>query len=320
MSKIIPGIALAALLLLPSLPSHAAQVIDGIAATVNEDIITKLEVDKEYAQLLKETEKLPASEKMGLKSAALSRLVDKRLIEQKIKELDIKVSDEEVKAAIDDVRRQNNNMTQAQLVQALAAQGSTFEQYKAQLKEQLERLRLMSQEVRSKIQVGERELHEYYDANRARYGADEQYRARHIFFKLDKNPNAESLAKAEAQANEVLKQAKEGKDFAELAKKYSSDPNAAKDGGDLGTFKRSDMVAEIGDTVAAMKPGEISPVVMSPAGLHIIKLEEKTVSAGKPFDEVKGEIEDILYKKKSDERFAQWVKDLRNSAAIEIKQ
>jgi peptidyl-prolyl cis-trans isomerase SurA len=317
MAKIVTGITLLALMaLLPSLAP--AQVIDGIAATVNEEVITTVEVDREYLLMQKELEKLPPGQKMGLKSAALNRLVDKKLIEQKIRELDIRVPDDEVKLAIDDVKKQNN-MTQEALVQALAAQGLSFEQYKSQLKEQLERLRLMSQEVRSKIQVGEREIRDYYDANRAKYGADQQFRARHIFFKLDKKEGAEELAKTEALANEVLKEARAGKDFAELAKKYSTDPAAAKDGGDLGTFKRGDMLPEIGDSVASMKPGEISPLVLSPAGLHIIKLEERSLSSGKPFDEAKGEIEELLYKKKADERFAQWVKDLRTSAAIEIK-
>ena len=320
MAKIITGIILLALLALPALhaaPSSAAQVVSGIAATVNDEPITLFEVEKEYLQMQKEMEKLP-EDKAELKSAAVNRLVDKKLIEQKIRELDIRVSDEEVRLSIEDVKKQNN-LTQEALEQALAGQGLTFEQYRTQLKEQLERLRLMSQEVRAKVQVGEKEIREYYEANRARYGGEEQFRARHIFFKVDKKAGVADLAKAEAAAAEVLKEAREGKDFAELAKKYSTDPAAARDGGDLGTFKKEDMVPEIGDTVAAMKPGEVSSPVQSPAGLHIIKLEERTKGPGRSFEEVKGEIEEILYKKKADERFAQWVKDLRASAAIEIK-
>ena len=317
MAKIRTGTILLALLALQATPSPA-QVIVGIAATVNEEVITTAEGDKEYAQMQKELEKLPPAEKMGLKSAALNRLVDKKLIEQKIRELDVRVADDEVNAAIEDVKKQNR-MTQEALVQALAGQGLSFEQYKIQLKDQLERLRLMSQEVRAKVQVGEREIRDYYDANRAKYGVEEQFRARHIFFKLDKKISADELAKAEAIANGVLKEAREGKDFAELAKKYSSDPAAAKDGGDLGTFKRADMLPEIGDSVAAMKPGEVSSLVLSPAGLHIIKLEERSLGSGKPYEEVKDAIEELLYKKKADERFAQWVKDLRAAAAIEVR-
>lgn len=320
MAKILTGLTgltLLALLALQPTPSPA-QLVGGIAATVNEELITTIELDKEYLQMQKELEKLPPAEKMGLRSAALNRLVDKKLIDQKIRELDIRVSDEELGFAIEDVKKQNN-LTQEALVQALAGQGLRFEQYKTQLKEQLERLRLMSQEVRAKVQVGEREIRDYYDANRDKYGAEEEFRARHIFFKVDRKGGALELAKAEALANDVLKEARAGRDFAELAKQHSSDPAAAKDGGDLGTFKRADMLPEIGDSVASMKPGEISSLVLSPAGLHIIKLEERSQGSGKSLDEVKGAIEELLYKKKSDERFAQWVKDLRASAAIDVK-
>ena len=317
MAKILTGITLLTLLALQPSLSHA-QVIDGIAAVVNEEVITNFELDKEYQLMQKEQEKLPPAEKMGLRSAALNRLVEKKLIDQKIRELDIKVLDDEVKAAIDDVKKQNN-MNQEALVQALAGQGLSFEQYRVQLKEQLERLRLMSQEVRSKIQVGEQEVHDYYDANRAKFGAVEQFRARHIFFKVDKKGGAAELARVEALASGVLKEVRAGKDFAEMAKAHSDDPAAAKDGGDLGTFKKADMLPEIGDSVAAMKPGEVSELVLSQAGLHIIKLEERSMSSGKPFSEVKNDIEELLYKRKADERFAQWVKDLRASVPVEIR-
>lgn len=318
MAKIIMACTLLALLAVT--PTFAlAKQISGIAAIVNDEVITSTDVDREYALMQKEAEKLPASEKMGLKSAALNRLVDKKLVEQKIRELDIKVSDEDVRLAIEDVKKQNN-LTQEALEQALATQGLTFAQYKVQLKEQLERMRLMSQEVRSKIQVGEREMREYYESHRADYGGSETFHARHIFFKVDPKASAEDAAKAEKLAGEVLAKARAGEDFAELAKKYSQDPSAAKDGGDLGTFKRSDMLPEIGDTVAAMKPGDVSSIVSSPAGLHIIKLEQKSQEKGRSFEEVKDSIEEQLYKKKSDERFNQWVKELRNAASIDIKQ
>ncbi|WP_224958869.1 peptidylprolyl isomerase [Geomonas subterranea] len=318
MAKII--IACCMLALFAIAPAFAGtKQISGISAIVNDEVITNTDVDKEYAQVQKEAEKLPTSDKTDLRTLAINRLIDRKLVEQKIRELDIKVSDEDVRLAIEDVKKQNN-LTQQALEQALASQGLSFPQYKVQLKEQLERMRLMSQEVRSKIQVGEREMREYYETHRADYGgSSETFHARHIFFKLDPKGSAGDTAKVEKLANEVLVKARGGEDFVELAKKYSQDPAAAKNGGDLGTFKRSDMLAEIGNTVAAMKPGEVSSLVASPAGLHIIKLEEKSQEKGRSFEEVKDSIEEQLYKKKSDERFNQWVKDLRSAASIDIK-
>ena len=226
-------------------------------------------------------------------------MIDKKLVEQKIKELDIKVPEEELRQSIEDIKKQNN-LTQEALIAALAGQGLSFEQYKAQLKDQLERLRLMSQEVRSKIQVGEREIQEYYQANQAKYGEEEFFRAKHIFLKIGKDATEKEITKVKATASEILQQARSGSDFAELAKQYSDDPAAKKDGGDLGTFKKGDMIPEIENAVTGMKPGEISELVKTTAGFHIIKLEDRTKGKAKPLEAVKAEIEDYLYKKKSE--------------------
>jgi peptidyl-prolyl cis-trans isomerase SurA len=310
------------LLLLAILPAFsAAEMVSGIAAIVNDEIITSYEVDKETAALVKEAEKkgqVPATARQEMRRTALNRLIDKKLTEQKIRELDIKVSEEEVRQSIEDVKKQNN-LTQEALVAALAGQGLSFDQYKAQLKEQLERLRLMSQEVRAKVVVGEKEMREYYAANPTMFGAEEQFRARHIFFRLGKDASTQDVRRVMMNAANVLFEARSGKDFAELARKNSDEPGAVKDGGDLGTFKRGEMLPEIESTVIKMKPGEISELVVTPAGLHIIKLEERTAGKPKPFDAVKAEIEDAVYRKKSEDRFNQWLADLRTGASIEIK-
>ncbi|HEY6874581.1 MAG TPA: peptidylprolyl isomerase [Geobacteraceae bacterium] len=308
------------MLLLAALPSvAAAEVIDGIAAIVNDNPITTYEVDREAALITREAARksAPTDEGAKLRTTALNQLIDKRLAEEKIKELDIKVSEEELRQAIDDVMKQNN-LTQETLVAALQAQGLTFDQYKAQLREQIERLRLMGQEVRSKVQVGDKEVREYYDANLARFG-NEMFQARHIYFKIDDKTPPADVKRTMATAMSVLQEARSGKDFAELAKKYSDDQLTAKDGGELGSFKKGEMLPEIEETVATMQPGEISDLVSTPAGFHIIKLEKRFVKSTKSFEEAKGEIEELLFRKKSEERYNQWIADLRKGAAIEIK-
>ena len=249
------------LLLSLSLFSPAvAEIVSGIAATVNDDVITIYEVNREAAQLLGEAEKrgpLTDEVRKQVRTAALNALIDKRLVQQKIKELNIQVSEEEVRQAVEEIKKQNN-MTQDGLVAALLTQGLTFDQYKAQLKEQLERIRLMGQEVRAKIQVSETEIRDYYAANKANYSEDETYRARHIFFRVAKNATAEQVKEAMSRATNVLMEARSGKDFAELARKHSDEASAAKDAGDLGTFRKGEMLPEIESTVIAMKPGEVS--------------------------------------------------------------
>lgn len=298
-----------------------AEVISSIVAIVNDEIITTLDLDKEFKQMARETnrkEPFSPDDKTRLRLTAVNRLVDRRLVDQKIKELDIKISEEEIRQSIEEVKKQNN-MSQERLIEALAGQGLSFEQYKSQIREQLERLRLMSQEVKAKVQVSVKEIVEYYQANRSKYGEQDLYRARHILLAIPKGAPETDIAKIREKGEKILKDARDGSDFIELAKKYSDDPNVAKDGGELGTFKKGDLLPEMEEIVLKLQQGEVSEPVRSQSGFHIIKLEKKSLGDLKPFDDVKTEIEEALYKQKSEARFAQWVSDMRKSASIDIR-
>jgi peptidyl-prolyl cis-trans isomerase SurA len=135
---------------------------------------------------------------------------------------------------------------------------------------------------------------------------------------MNKNANPDEMRKVITKLGKVMAAAKKGEDFAELAKKNSDDPNVQKDGGDLGFFKKGEMLPDIEKIVLTMKLGEVE-MIGTPTGYYIIKLEEKKTGLAKPFEEVKGQINDILYRKKSEERFSQWLQELRKGAAIEIK-
>jgi len=306
----------------PAVLSISSKIVNTIAAIVNDEIITLNDVSREAQPVIREAEKKSAlnnDSRSQIRRAALEHLVEKKLIDQKIRELNIKVTDEEIRQAIDDVKKQNNMASQEVLVTALASQGLTFELYRSQLKEQIEKLKLVSMEVRAKIQVGESEMREYYEANRAKYSEEETFRARHIFFRTNEKAPADDIKRTMNTALMVLAEAKSGKDFAELATSYSEDPAARKDGGALGTFKKGDMMPELEAAIVAMKPGEVSELVYTTAGFHIVKLEERTSGKLKPFESVKVDIEDALYRKKSEERFSQWAKELRSKASIEMK-
>ncbi len=303
-------------------PAPPRIVTNAIVALVNDEVITLHEVIREGEASLTEAEKKGAvtpAVRTQLRKSALDRLIEKKLTEQKIKELNIKVTEDDIRQAIEDVRRQNKIPSQEAFQAALAGQGLTFDQYRAQLQDQLEKLRLVSVEVRSKIQVGESEMRSYYDTNIAKYSEEESYRARHIFFKSGASASPAEREQAKTTAQAVLVDARGGKDFIELAKAFSEDPAARKDGGDLGSFKKGDMQPELEKTILALKPGQVSDPVTTPIGVHIIKLEAIQPGTRKPFETVKGEIEDILYRKKSEERFSQWAKELRSKATIDIK-
>lgn len=296
----------------------SAEMVSGIAVLVNGDPVTTYDLAKEQEALARNMKSsgAPVPGADQLRQVALDSLINKKLIEHKIKELDIKVGEDEIKQAIEDVKK-TNNITEEQLLAALAARGLSFDDYKAQLKEQLERLRLISVEVRSKIQISEKDVQEYYKQHADSFQVDEAFRVRQIFFAVPSAANQAQKAAIEKKAEKVLNEVKGGADFAVLAKKYSDDPSG-RDGGDLGFLKRSDLIQVIDKALTDLKPGDVSGLIRTPAGIHIMKLEEFRTGQQRGIDSVKGEIENLLYKQKSEERFSEWLDGLRKNAAIEF--
>lgn len=317
MKKLLKICLLSIVLSLPVVAS--AQMINEIVATVNDDPITAYEVGKEQGDMEKSLVKNvpePGVDTDRLREEALNSLINKKLITQKISELDIKVSDEEIKQAIDNVKKQNN-ISQETLEAALKNQGISYDVYKAQIKEQLERLRLISQEVRAKIQVTDKELRDYYQSHPENFEKEESFHAGVISLNFPPNASDADKKKTADRAAAIYEELKSGENFQELAKK-NSDDSSAKDGGDLGTFKKGEMLPEFEKVLSGLKPGEFSEPFATNSGLHIVKLLQRFNGELKPFEEVKGEVEDVLYKKKSEERFNDWLAGLRKNASVEM--
>lgn len=315
MNRFIAILIVVALALVPL--SAIAETVSGIALLVNDEPITTYDVAKEQLSMEKGLaggKPLDDAGRAQLREAAISSLINKKLIEQKIRELGIRIGDDEVRQAIEDVRR-SNNISEQDLRAALAAQGISYELYTAQVREQLERLRLVSMEVRSKVQISDAEMKEYFAAHGDKFQVDEAFRARQIFLAVAKDAD---LPRVTAEAEKILKEVKSGGNFAALAAKYSQDPSA-KEGGDLGYLKKGELLPEFEAALQQLKPGETSNLIRTAAGIHIIKLEEYRAGKRQDFQTARREVEDQLFKSKSEERFAKWLQDLRSSASIEIR-
>lgn len=168
--------------------------------------------------------------------------------------------------------------------------------------------------LKKTITVPEKDLRDYYEQNKSRYGAPEERRARHILIKVDKSAPAAERAKAKARAEDVLAQVRKNPAaFAELAKKYSDDPGSKDQGGELGFFNREAMVKPFSDAAFALKPGEISGVVESDFGYHIIQVEEARGGDTKPFDAVKADIENEIKTQLAQKRFAEVAEQFSNT-------
>ena len=155
--------------------------------------------------------------------------------------------------------------------------------------------------VLEEVKVSDDAIRSYYESHKKDFEVKERRRARHILVRVPLDADNATVLEKRKKAEEILKEAKAGKDFAELAKKYSEDPGSAKAGGDLGFFTRETMVKPFSDTVFNMKEGEIAGPVRTRFGFHIIKLEKIEPGRTKGLDEVKAEISKKLKTKKAND-------------------
>ncbi len=164
------------------------------------------------------------------------------------------------------------------------------------------------------VAVPEEDLRRYYEENRSRYTQTEERRASHVLVKADASMNAEAKAKAKARAEELLAQVRKAPDtFADVARKSSDDTGSAAAGGDLDFFGRGSMVKPFEDAAFSMKPGEISNLVETDFGYHIIKLEATRGGQAKPLEEVRAEIEAEVRKSLAQKRYADAAEQFTNT-------
>jgi peptidyl-prolyl cis-trans isomerase D len=164
------------------------------------------------------------------------------------------------------------------------------------------------------ISVSDDEISQYYEDNKAQFGTPEQRDAAHILISVAAQASDAEKQAAKAKAERILQEVRKSpQKFAELAKKYSEDPGSASHGGDLGFFSRGMMVKPFDDAAFSLKPGEVSGLVQSDFGFHIIKLLAVKPAHVKPLDEVKSSIVQQLKQQKADDKFAELADKFSNT-------
>ncbi|HMK49183.1 MAG TPA: peptidylprolyl isomerase [Thermodesulfovibrionales bacterium] len=176
----------------------------------------------------------------------------------------------------------------------------------------------IKREVTGKIVIPEDEKKKYYEAHKQEFGMPETVRARHILIRTEQNASEEDKKKAKQKAEDVLRRLHAGEDFAKVASEVSEDPSTKAAGGDLGFFPRGSMVKSFEDAAFSLKPGEISGIVESPYGYHIIKVEEKKAPYTQPYDEVSGKIQQKLTQEKARTRINEFMEKATKDAGVEV--
>jgi peptidyl-prolyl cis-trans isomerase C len=304
----------------PTADANAAVV------TINGEKVTQGQVDQAVARQMKmaaaQMGNLPPAYleqfKKQISQRILESLVGETLLDQQVKAAHVEVTEAEALAAIAERgAQQSPPITIEKLQQMVESQGGNFDEFKTQYRTGLARQKFMETQWAGKIDVNDADAQAYYQGHPKEFEKPEQVHASHILIAPDPNaadPN-EAKAVAKAKAEELLKEVKGGGDFAELAKANSSCPSKVK-GGDLGTFGRGQMVKPFEDAAFVLKPGEVSDVVETQFGYHIIKVTEHLGAETIPLEEAKAGIIQRLSAQKKQRVVQEYLQGLKDKATI----
>jgi len=257
-------------------PQQQVEVIDSIVAVVNDDVITRFELDDRMSEVVRQLQKqgtpLPAS---GLlERQLLERMITDMLQMQYARETGVRVDDTQLDQAIARIAQQNNFRTMAEFRAKLESEGVDFKKFREEIRGEIISTRLREREVESKLVVSDTEVDNYL-ANKARMGAtEEEYHLAHILVVVPEQASAEKIQAARERAERALFQIRGGADFAQVAA-GSSDAKDALNGGDLG-WRSSDAIPTLFmNELQNLQPGQTTAVLRSPSGFHILKLIQK---------------------------------------------
>ena len=320
--RVIPFWRLLIVLTLITLASPAyvgeSQSAEQKVAVVNGTVINQAEFDSEMNRVLERlqrTGRFPNDlERSQIKKQVLENLIARELLYQESQKKGIKVDQKEIEEQITALK--GRFPSEVEFKNALSTANLTEADLRFQFERDVAIRKLLDDQIGGKSTVSEKESRAYYDSNLASFKKSEQVRASHILIKVD--PGADEAKKAEARTKIESLQAKlkNGEDFGALAKEYSEGPSGPK-GGDLGFFGRGQMVKPFEETAFSMKPGQVSGMVETRFGYHLIMVTERTPESTLSYEEVKDRLEQYLKQQKVQEEIAAYVETLKSNAKIE---
>ncbi len=250
------------------------QLLDRVVAIVNDGVVLNSDLDAEVAAVTERLheQKLELPPQNVLRQQVLERLVLQEIQVQRANKDGVKVSDENVNKALEDIAKRNG-MTLTQLPDALAKQGIDYPTYREEIRREIMLQMLRQRDVLQHISVTPREIEQFLEKQAKTPSAQNEYNVSHILIAVGQEATQAQLEAAAKRATDVYERAKAGEDFAKLAVAYSNSQTAF-DGGALGWRKGSELPTFLTDVVARLKPGEVSEPLRTPTGFHIIRLNE----------------------------------------------
>jgi len=304
-------------ILLLSGRTNANVLLDRVVAVVNQEVITWSELYKtmeaDASPAVKELQK-DEQRKIYKKNEAafLETLINVKLQLQEARNAGIKVSDGELQEAIEGIKKKYA-MSDSAFRDSLKDEGFSYDEYKKRLRDQIIISKLVNMQIRSKIVITDDDINKFVAENKKALENTESYKISQILLKKQKDVES---SKIEEKAGDLLRKLEQGESFADVARQYSEDPSSNA-GGELGFLKKSELNSDFLDVISKMKPGDISKPFWTASGVHIIKLESRTVRRDK--DAMSEEARGMLTNKIFTEKYNAWIKSLREKSFIEVR-
>jgi peptidyl-prolyl cis-trans isomerase C len=295
------------------------QVDSGKVALVNGTVITQKALNRSLAQAQQQfrgqQQKLTDTQLAQFRKQVLDNLVQEELLYQETQKKGIKVKDSDLKAQIATLK--NRFPSEEKYKEMLLQMKITERELENQARRGMAIRQFIDEEIGSTISVSEKEQKAFYDGNPALFKKPERVRARHILIKVDPKADSSKKEQARKKIENIQQMLKNGKAFEELAKEFSEGPSNVK-GGDLGYFQRGQMVKPFEETAFALKSGEVSDIVETRFGYHLIKVVDKKPSEPVAYEEIKERIGQHLKQQKTQKEVNQYINKLKANSNIEI--
>ncbi len=252
----------------------AVQPIDQIAAVVNDEVITRQELERRYQEITRQMrgQNMQLPPRKLLEQQLMERMITELALLQFAKNSGIRVDPVQVERAVQRIAEQNK-LTVDQLRTALEQDGVNFDRFRENIRNEILMARTRERQVDNKLTVSDAEIEGYLQTQSAQ-GKDEEFNLSHILVTVPENASPEQIQARKARAEDILNQLNKGGDFAQLSASYSDAPNALQ-GGSLGWKASGQIPALYVESLRNLKPGETAPLLKSANGFHIVKLNEK---------------------------------------------
>lgn len=294
-----------------SLVEKIVVVVNGIPHTFSD--LRKFTQDK-----LKQDIELDELTAGRVPKAVLDDFITHELIRAEVKNTGIRVRDADIDRYIEALRKRNN-VTLTQLTAMLERDGKDMEQYREEVRAQIEQEELIQRNVRKRIHITIQDAQRYYEANPGSFQTELTVHLRHLMLAADEGAAPEQTQAVLSRIGELRRQIVDGADFAALARAHSQGAGAS-EGGDIGWVKPENLPDSLAGAATTLKKGEISQPVRSSLGYHLVKAEDRKGGERLAFAAVSERVREQLFNKTLEERFAKWLKtDLRKKHRVEVK-